>query len=162
MPEDKEAGQVAPTAPPQGMRAPANKATQKVGTDEISGDQAIAEEAPAVDFDPLTDIDWVTPPSEEQIAAWKQQFGEVHFMKFINNIQFHFRNMTRRESKQLAGENISAEEKEDKICQAVTLWPAGIDFSKAFAKKLPGIPSTYVEFIYDRSGFIPVVELKNA
>lgn len=93
-------------------------------------------------------------PSVTQLKLWKKQFaGYDIYVTEILDETFVFRTLNRFEYKQLILlENIDAMQREEIICNTVTLWPQGYSWGE-MAKVKAGIPSTYSDIIMEKSGF---------
>lgn len=93
-------------------------------------------------------------PGKLQIDTWKKDWeGYDIYITEILNQTFIFRTINRFEYKQLITlQNVDALQREEVICQTVTLWPENYTW-KEMATTLAGIPSTYAEIIMEKSGF---------
>lgn len=93
-------------------------------------------------------------PGKLQIDTWKKDWeGYDIYITEILNQTFIFRTINRFEYKQLITlQNVDALQREEVICQTVTLWPDNYTW-KEMATTLAGIPSTYAEIIMEKSGF---------
>ncbi|MCC0635237.1 MULTISPECIES: hypothetical protein [unclassified Clostridioides] len=93
-------------------------------------------------------------PGTIQVQAWKKKWsGYDIYMIDILNKRFIFRTINRFEYKQLLSiQNIDTLEREEIICQTVTLWPEEYNW-KDTTKSLAGLPTSYSEVIMEKSGF---------
>lgn len=93
-------------------------------------------------------------PSKIDLDTWKKDWeGYDIYITEILNQTFIFRTLNRYEYKQLITlQNVDALQREEVICQTVTLWPQNYTW-KEMATTLAGIPSTYAEIIMEKSGF---------
>lgn len=93
-------------------------------------------------------------PGKIQVQSWKKEWeGYDIFVTEILNEMFVFRTLNRFEYKQLiALQNLDALQREEVICQTVTLWPSGYEW-KTMATDKAGIPSTLSNIIMEKSGF---------
>ena len=93
-------------------------------------------------------------PSKLDLDTWKKDWeGYDIYITEILNQTFIFRTLNRYEYKQLITlQNVDALQREEVICQTVTLWPQNYTW-KEMATTLAGIPSTYAEIIMEKSGF---------
>lgn len=93
-------------------------------------------------------------PGKLQIDTWKKDWqGYDVYITEILNQTFIFRTINRFEYKQLITlQNVDALQREEVICQTVTLWPENYTW-KEMATTLAGVPSTYAEIIMEKSGF---------
>jgi len=164
-----------PQTPKQGMRAaaaPRPPAPSGVQTEELpsqGGPGATVEFAEDPTFDLVSGIDWSAMPEKEQVDEWKKQFGGVIITRYAYGFMFFNRVLGRREYKQLMFQpGMTFEEREDAICQMTLLWPAktlsgeDFNFTKHCQGRWGGFPSTHVEYILDRSGFVNAIEVGNA
>lgn len=118
----------------------------------ISKDEFIEEEVPSINqYDELL---FPGGPGKLQIDTWKKDWeGYDVYITEILNQTFIFRTINRFEYKQLITlQNIDALQREEVICQTVTLWPENYTW-KEMATTLAGVPSTYAEIIMEKSGF---------
>lgn len=93
-------------------------------------------------------------PSKLDLDAWKKDWNgyDIYITEILNQT-FIFRTLNRYEYKQLITlQNIDALQREEIICQTVTLWPQEYSW-KEMATTLAGVPSTYAEIIMEKSGF---------
>lgn len=93
-------------------------------------------------------------PGKLQIDTWKKDWDgyDVYITEILNQT-FIFRTINRFEYKQLITlQNVDALQREEVICQTVTLWPENYTW-KEMATTLAGVPSTYAEIIMEKSGF---------
>lgn len=93
-------------------------------------------------------------PSKIDLDTWKKDWdGYDIYITEILNQTFIFRTLNRYEYKQLVTlQNVDALQREEVICQTVTLWPQNYTW-KEMATTLAGVPSTYAEIIMEKSGF---------
>lgn len=96
-------------------------------------------------------------PKVGEVEAWKKRFnGHDIFITEIGNDNpkvFIYRTLNRFEYKQLvAMQDTDPLQREEIICQAVTLWPSDYNW-KNMATVHAGLPSTYAEIIMEKSGF---------
>lgn len=93
-------------------------------------------------------------PTKAQIQQWKKEWdGYDIFVTEILNDTFVFRTLNRFEYKQLVSfVDINALQREETICNTVTLWPENYNYNKMATSKA-GVPSTYAEIIMEKSGF---------
>lgn len=87
--------------------------------------------------------------SLEQLARWKEQYGEV-FRDTFNGQAFYYRTLSRQEYLKEVMAVAEYHKREEKVCELCTLHPAGYDFANGKG----GIPSRLMELILDKSGFI--------
>lgn len=93
-------------------------------------------------------------PTRSKIEAWKKDWNgyDIYITEILNET-FIFRTLNRFEYKQLVSlQNVDALQREEVICQTVTLWPDEYTW-REMATTLAGIPSTYAEIIMEKSGF---------
>ena len=92
-------------------------------------------------------------PSLEQVEKWKSQYGdEVYLTEFDVDV-FLWRPITRREYKGIMkAQNADTYYKEERICEAVVLYPTGYNFMNMTNGKA-GIPTLLSELIMEKSGF---------
>lgn len=109
---------------------------------------------PSPTLDPYDDVLFPGGPTKSQIQAWKKEWdGYDIYVTEILNETFIFRTLNRFEYKQLVSFiDINALQREETICQTVTLWPIEYDYTNMATGKA-GIPSTYSEIIMEKSGF---------
>lgn len=93
-------------------------------------------------------------PNKAMLDSWKKQWeGYGMFITEIADIKFVFRTLNRVEYKQIVAlQNIDALQREEIICETVTLWPLQFTWDEMATGKA-GIPSTYAEIIMSKSGF---------
>lgn len=93
-------------------------------------------------------------PTKIQVDSWKKQWtGYDIYVVEIMEEYFVFRTLNRFEYKQLiAIENIDPLQREEIICETVTLWPHSYKWNTMATEKA-GIPSTLAEIIMEKSGF---------
>lgn len=116
---------------------------------EHSGEE---EELPTLD--PFDEPLFPGGPGKNQIASWKKEWDgyDIYITEIIDKT-FIFRTLNRFEYKQLVSlTDIDALQREEVICQTVTLWPPAYTW-KEMATTLAGVPSTYAEIIMEKSGF---------
>lgn len=119
---------------------------------DISREKFQEEEVPTLNqYDELL---FPGGPGKLQIDTWKKDWeGYDIYITEILNQTFIFRTINRFEYKQLITlQNVDALQREEVICQTVTLWPDNYTW-KEMATTLAGIPSTYAEIIMEKSGF---------
>lgn len=92
-------------------------------------------------------------PPVAQIEEWKSQYSdEVYLTEFEEDI-FIWRPITRKEYKQVMKiQNADSFYKEERICEAVVLYPVKYDFMVMTAGKA-GIPTLLAELVMEKSGF---------
>jgi hypothetical protein len=92
-------------------------------------------------------------PSVAQVEEWKSRFGdEVYLTEFEDDI-FLWRPITRKEYKGVMKiQNADSFYKEERICEAVVLYPANYNFMVMTAGKA-GIPTLLAELVMEKSGF---------
>lgn len=92
-------------------------------------------------------------PSVAQVEEWKSRFGdEVYLTEFEEEI-FLWRPITRKEYKQVMKvQNADSFYKEERICDAVILYPQGYNFMQMSSGKA-GIPTLLAELVMEKSGF---------
>lgn len=92
-------------------------------------------------------------PSVSQVEEWKSQYSdEVYLTEFEEDI-FLWRPITRKEYKGVMKiQNADSFYKEERICEAVVLYPAGYNFMAMTAGKA-GIPTLLAELVMEKSGF---------
>lgn len=97
---------------------------------------------------------FVGGPTKTQLDSWKKQWqGYDIYVTEIQGQYFIFRTLNRFEYKQVVAlQNVDALQREEIICETVTLYPNNYDWS-AMAKEKAGIPSTYSQIIMEKSGF---------
>lgn len=93
-------------------------------------------------------------PTKIQVDSWKKQWtGYDIYVVEIMEEYFVFRTLNRFEYKQLVAiENIDPLQREEIICETVTLWPHAYKWNTMATEKA-GIPSTLAEIIMEKSGF---------
>jgi hypothetical protein len=97
---------------------------------------------------------FVGGPTKTQIDSWKKQWTgyDIYAIEVIGQY-FIFRTLNRFEYKQLVAEpDLDPLQREEIICETVTLWPRAYKWDKMAIEKA-GIPSTYAQIIMDKSGF---------
>lgn len=97
---------------------------------------------------------FVGGPTKTQLDSWKKQWeGYDIYVTEIQEQYFVFRTLNRFEYKQVVAlQNIDALQREEIICETVTLYPNEYKWDK-MAKGKAGIPSTYSQIIMEKSGF---------
>lgn len=92
-------------------------------------------------------------PSVSQVEEWKSRFGdEVYLTEFEEEI-FLWRPITRKEYKGVMKiQNADSFYKEERICEAVVLFPANYNFMSMTNGKA-GIPTLLAELVMEKSGF---------
>lgn len=92
-------------------------------------------------------------PSVSQVEEWKSRFGdEVYLTEFEEEI-FLWRPITRKEYKGVMKvPNADSFYKEERICEAVILFPANYNFMSMTNGKA-GIPTLLAELVMEKSGF---------
>lgn len=93
-------------------------------------------------------------PSKAMVDSWKKQWeGYGVFITEVMGKKFIFRTLNRVEYKQIVAlQNIDALQREEIICETVTLWPMNYTWD-IMATGDAGIPSTLAEIIMSKSGF---------
>lgn len=81
-------------------------------------------------------------PSDEQIAGWKQQFGECYLMSFSPQEPFVFRPINRLEYKNLLQKAKDDNQFQEMVVQRCVLWPS-IDTNHLTGGKAGTIPTLY-------------------
>lgn len=130
---------------------------QNIETQEYeSSDKETLERlnVPGPHIDPYDDVLFPGGPTKSDIQLWKKEWeGYDIYVTEILNETFVFRTLNRFEYKQLVSfTDINALQREESICETVTLWPKNYDYSTMAVSKA-GIPSTYSEIIMEKSGF---------
>lgn len=112
------------------------------------------ENEPLPYLDPYDEPLFPGGPGRSQIQAWKKEWeGYDLYVTEVLNETFVFRTLNRFEYKQLISlQKIDALQREEIICQTVTLWPDEYTW-KEMATSKAGIPSTYSDIIMEKSGF---------
>lgn len=92
-------------------------------------------------------------PSVAQVEEWKSRFNdEVYLTEFEEEI-FLWRPITRKEYKQVMKiNNADSFYKEERICEAVVLFPENYNFMVMTQGKA-GIPTLLAELVMEKSGF---------
>lgn len=92
-------------------------------------------------------------PSVPQVEEWKSRFGdEIYLTEFEEEI-FLWRPITRKEYKQVMKvPNADSFYKEERICEAVILFPQNYNFMTMTQGKA-GIPTLLAELVMEKSGF---------
>lgn len=93
-------------------------------------------------------------PGKSQIQTWKKEWdGYELYVTEVLTDKFIFRTLNRYEYKQLVSlDKVDALQREEIICQTVTLWPQNYSWDSMATTKA-GIPSTYSNIIMEKSGF---------
>lgn len=134
---------------------PANVENDQAGYQEFDEEMVMRNiNAPAPSLDPFDEELFPGGPRKSQINLWKKEWeGYDIYVTEILKETFVFRTLNRYEYKQLISfTDINALQREETICNTVTLWP--IDYSyEVMATTKAGIPSTYAEIIMEKSGF---------
>jgi hypothetical protein len=93
-------------------------------------------------------------PSVAQVEEWKSQFSdEVYLTEFSDEDIFLWRPITRKEYKGVMKvNNADSFYKEERICEAVVLFPTGYNFMSMTTGKA-GIPTLLAELVMEKSGF---------
>jgi hypothetical protein len=97
--------------------------TPEVPSEEPQDESPTEERKPRMD--PIMES-WNTRkkgPSDEQIALWKEQFGEVFLMSFDLNDNFVWRPITRLEYKNLLQQAKDDAHFQEMVVQRCVLWP---------------------------------------
>lgn len=112
------------------------------------------ESNPLPYLDPYDEPLFPGGPGKSQIQAWKKEWeGYDLYVTEVLNETFVFRTLNRFEYKQLISlQKIDALQREEIICQTVTLWPDSYTW-KEMATSKAGVPSTYSDIIMEKSGF---------
>lgn len=97
---------------------------------------------------------FVGGPTKTQLDSWKKQWqGYDIMLTEIQDQYFVFRTLNRFEYKQIVAlPNVDALQREEIICETVTLFPQNYKWDK-MAKDKAGIPSTFSQIIMEKSGF---------
>ena len=92
-------------------------------------------------------------PSVSQVEEWKSQYSdEVYLTEFEEDI-FIWRPITRKEYKGVMKiQNADSFYKEERICEAVVLYPTNYNFMVMTSGKA-GIPTLLAELVMEKSGF---------
>lgn len=92
-------------------------------------------------------------PSLPKVEEWKSRFNdEVYLTEFEEEI-FLWRPISRKEYKQVMKvQSADSFYKEERICEAVILYPEGYNFMQMTAGKA-GIPTLLAELVMEKSGF---------
>lgn len=93
-------------------------------------------------------------PTKTQVDSWKKQWVgyDIYAVEVVDQY-FVFRTLNRFEYKQLVAlPNIDPLQREEIICETVTLWPRKYKWDSMATQKA-GIPSTFAQIIMDKSGF---------
>jgi len=92
-------------------------------------------------------------PSVAQVEEWKSQFGEEVYLTEFEEEVFLWRPITRREYKGvMKNQQADSFYKEERICEAVVLYPQGYNFNNMINGKA-GIPTLLAELVMEKSGF---------
>lgn len=142
----------------------ANEYTEQQGTVQEVKTEEFYKELPYLDnsgeyeesphLDPYDEPLFPGGPYKSQIEAWKKEWeGYSIYVTEILTEKFVFRTLNRFEYKQLISlQNVDALQREEVICQTVTLWPGGYEW-KTMATDKAGLPSTLSDIIMEKSGF---------
>lgn len=138
--------------------------TQQEGTTQEVDSEEFYKELPYLEksgeyeaspyLDPYDEPLFPGGPYKSQIEAWKKEWeGYDIYVTEILNVNFIFRTLNRFEYKQLISlQNVDALQREEVICQTVTLWPSSYNWQKMATEKA-GIPSTLSDIVMENSGF---------
>lgn len=93
-------------------------------------------------------------PTKSQLDSWKKQWeGYDIYVTEIQEQYFIFRTLNRFEYKQIVAlPNVDALQREEIICETVTLFPYSYKWD-VMAKDKAGLPSTFSQIIMEKSGF---------
>lgn len=93
-------------------------------------------------------------PTKSQLDSWKKQWeGADIFVTEIQEQYFIFRTLNRFEYKQIVAlPNVDALQREEIICETVTLFPYTYKWD-SMAKDKAGVPSTLSQIVMEKSGF---------
>lgn len=86
--------------------------------------------------------------NKEQLDRWKDEYWKIYACE-INSKEFVYRQLSRKEYKQITELYDTIFEQEDAICRRCLLYPSNFNFDKAPA----GLPTTLAGFILDSSGY---------
>ena len=122
---------------------------QEVQEEEVQGEE-LAEELVGPNGEELLFPDG---PAVAQVEEWKSRFNdEVYLTEFDEEI-FIWRPITRKEYKSVMKiQNADSFYKEERICEAVVLYPEQYNFMQMTAGKA-GIPTLLSELVMEKSGF---------
>lgn len=97
---------------------------------------------------------FVGGPTKSQLDSWKKQWeGYDIYVTEIQEQYFIFRTLNRFEYKQIVAlPNVDALQREEIICETVTLFPYSYKWD-VMAKDKAGLPSTFSQIIMEKSGF---------
>lgn len=97
---------------------------------------------------------FVGGPTKSQLDSWKKQWeGYDIYVTEIQEQYFIFRTLNRFEYKQIVAlPNVDALQREEIICETVTLFPYSYKWD-VMAKEKAGLPSTFSQIIMEKSGF---------
>ena len=103
---------------------------------------------------PYDEVLFPDGPTKTQVDSWKKQWtGYDIYAVEVMGQYFVFRTLNRFEYKQLVAlQNVDPLQREEIICETVTLWPRKYKWD-AMATEKAGIPSTFAQIIMDKSGF---------
>jgi hypothetical protein len=91
-------------------------------------------------------------PTLELIEEWKSRFGDIYLTEFEEEVLI-WRALTRKEYKNIMNvEKATNFYKEEKICEAVVIWPEKYNFLQMTNGKA-GIPTLIAELVMEKSGF---------
>lgn len=92
-------------------------------------------------------------PSVAQVEEWKSQYGDEVYLTEFEDETFLWRPITRKEYKQVMKvQNADSFYKEERICEAVVLFPSGYNFM-AMTNGKAGVPTLLAELVMEKSGF---------
>lgn len=92
-------------------------------------------------------------PTKDQLDQWKAEYKDKVYMSEFEDRAFIWRPLTRFEYKSILKlQNADALFREERICEAVMLWPENYNYDD-MAEGEAGIPSLLAEQIMDASGF---------
>ncbi|MEW6770008.1 MAG: tail chaperonin [Bacillota bacterium] len=89
--------------------------------------------------------------TQEQVEAWKAQYGQVYVSEFGEGEVFVWRCITRAEYRKIMSmQRLDMWQREEEICKICVLDPEGYNYATAKA----GIATILAEQILNKSGFI--------
>jgi hypothetical protein len=92
-------------------------------------------------------------PTVSQVEEWKSRFGDEIYLTEFEEEVFLWRPISRKEYKQVMKvPNADSFYKEERICEAVILYPQGYNFM-AMTQGKAGIPTLLAELVMEKSGF---------
>jgi hypothetical protein len=92
-------------------------------------------------------------PSVAQVEEWKSRFGDEIYLTEFEEEVFLWRPITRKEYKGVMKvPNADSFYKEERICEAVILYPQNYNFMAMTSGKA-GIPTLLAELVMEKSGF---------